>query len=227
MLVSIHIPKTAGTSFGTLLQQRLGERLMMDYGDWVGWETQESLARRAERVVNMRSRREELLLNHDAIHGHFIADKYLNLFPNVDYITFVRDPYQQAISNYDYIIRNPQIDHPGVQFVHQEKLGLVDFIRWNMRRNIQSLFLGSLPVEALAMIGITEQFTRSLALFNKMFGWELVDTVVANTNPVRRNEMYEISQDVREAVDEYCDQDIELYRVSQEIYSRLLTKWNV
>jgi len=227
MLVSIHIPKTAGTSFGTLLQQSLGERLMMDYGDWVGWETPESLERRAERVVNMRSRREELLLKYHAIHGHFIADKYMNLFPDVDFITFVRDPYQQAISNYEFIIRNPQIDHPAVHFVHQEKLTLIDFIRWDMRRNVQSLFIGNLPLKDLAMIGITEQFTRSLALFNKMFGLELTDTVLANTNPIRRSEMYEISQDVRDAVNEYCDHDLELYRIAQERYSSLLIKWNV
>ncbi len=226
MLVSIHLPKTAGTTFGQLLQKHLGHRLMMDYGDWVGWETSESLDRRRIRVAEMRARSEELSLCYDAIHGHFIADKYIDLFPSANFIAFVRDPYQQAVSNYEYILRNPLINHPAVQYFHREKLTLIDFIRWDMRRNPQSLFLGSIQVTDLTMVGITEQFSRSLALFNKIFDWQLTNDRIVNSNPIRQTESYNITSDIRAAVDESCETDLELYRKSVEVFSQLLKKWD-
>lgn len=227
MLISIHIPKTAGTSFGHLLKTSIGLRVLMDYGDWVGWETPESIERRSFRALEMREQRDSLMSKYDTIHGHFIADKYVNLFPHADFVAFVRDPYQQAISNYNYILRNPQIDHPAVRYFHQENLSIIDFISWDMRWNIQSLFIGKLPIDDFAMIGITEKFTQSLKLINKMFRFKLVDQVVANANPVRQGDFYEISQDVLKAVNKYCDKDVELYRVSNEKFTQMLTKWGV
>ena len=45
----------------------------------------------------------------DVIHGHFIADKYLGLFPQTDVIAFFRDPCQQALSNYFFMQNNPNL----------------------------------------------------------------------------------------------------------------------
>jgi hypothetical protein len=33
MIISVHIPKTAGTSFGLALKDKFGERLKPKYGD--------------------------------------------------------------------------------------------------------------------------------------------------------------------------------------------------
>jgi hypothetical protein len=35
MIVSIHVPKTAGTSFRFRLEAAFGARLPCDYGDWL------------------------------------------------------------------------------------------------------------------------------------------------------------------------------------------------
>jgi hypothetical protein len=116
MIVSIHVPKTAGTAFGLALRADFGERLRADYGDWAGYNSPEAIAHRAVRSSEMRSRRNELLEHFDVIHGHFVADKYLNLFPRTDFVAFLRDPYQQTLSNYYFLLRNPQLhdQHPAV-----------------------------------------------------------------------------------------------------------------
>jgi hypothetical protein len=74
-IISIHIPKTAGTAFVVALQERFGERLLEHYGDWVGFNSPEAIARHEARMAEMRDRRSELSENYDVIHGHFIADK--------------------------------------------------------------------------------------------------------------------------------------------------------
>lgn len=75
MIVSIHIAKTAGTTFGgRLLQIEFRDRLLLDYGDWVGFNSSEAIARRRQRAAETTKRRAELITACDVIHGHFVAD---------------------------------------------------------------------------------------------------------------------------------------------------------
>ena len=80
MLVSIHIPKTAGTSFGDLLKLEYGPRLMLDYGDWVGLNSPEAISHRTRRKQEMMAQSAQIAANFECIHGHFIADKYVRTF---------------------------------------------------------------------------------------------------------------------------------------------------
>ena len=158
MIVSIHVPKTAGTSFGQLLKDRYGPRLMLDYGDWAGFDSPEAIAHRARRTSEMRGRREEIERDYDVIHGHFVADKYEELFSPTLFVAFFRDPYQQAISNFTYLKSNPQISHPAVKIFHDAEMSVFDYLSWDAVRNPQLAFLGRVPIDSLAMVGLTEQF---------------------------------------------------------------------
>src|SRR5664279_122190 len=108
MILSIHVPKAAGNSFRELLRTEFGDRLMKDYGDWAGCRVPEAIERCRARTLTMRSRAHELLAKYDIIHGHFAVDKYLGLFPNEEFVAFFRDPYQQSVSHYYFLLRNPQ-----------------------------------------------------------------------------------------------------------------------
>src|SRR5256885_171438 len=99
MIVSIHMPKAAGTSFAEALRAQFGERLLLDYGDGAEFNTPEIVARMATRIALVRARRGNFLRDYDAIHGHFVANKYTNLFPETRFITVFCDPYQQALSD--------------------------------------------------------------------------------------------------------------------------------
>lgn len=220
MIISIHIPKTAGSSFRELLKLEFGNRLMLDYGDWAGFDTAEAVAHRAVRASDMRKRRDQLLENYDVIHGHFIADKYAGLFPDTSFIAFFRDPFQQAMSNYFYLLRNPQIQHPAVQAFHKAKMTLDDYLNWDATRNPQTQLLGSVPINALAMVGLTEEFNRGLALFEATFGRRLPDQLFVNVNPDAHSSGYEIGADVQKIVETYRAADVALYRHAKEIFSR-------
>jgi hypothetical protein len=224
VIVSLHVPKAAGNSFRRLLQVNFGPRLMLDYGDWAGCKVPEAVERCNSRMVRIRNRGKELLDRYDAIHGHFIADKYLGLFPVAEFVAFFRDPYQQALSHYCFLLRNPQRDHPETKVFHEAKMTVHEYLSWDAFHNHQRQYLGNLSVDELAMVGITEEFTRSVELFNRNFSCDLRGDCFLNVNPERRGGPYRIDEDVRKAVEKYRAADVDLYRRAKEIFSRMASR---
>jgi hypothetical protein len=226
LIVSIHIPKAAGQSFRVRLLSTFGSRALIDYGDWTGFDTPEAVAQRAPRRAAMRARRDELLRDYDVIHGHFLPDKYVGLFPTTQFAAFFRDPYQQAVSHYQFMWRHPEIDHPVVKAVHATRMSLPEFIV--AYPNIQSWFLGHLGVEDLAMVGLIEQYERGVALFDAVFGCKMSpETSRENVNPDRHGDIYSIDATVRKAVDTHRAGDIELYRRACERFDRLSAHYGI
>lgn len=224
MILSLHVPKAAGNSFRQLLQAGFGERLMLDYGDWAGFKVPEALERCRVRTEAMRSRRDELLEKYDIIHGHFVTDKYLGLFPKQEIVAFFRDPYQQAVSHYWFLLRNPQREHLEEKMLHEAKMTLHDYLTWDAFRDQQSQYLGTVSIDDLAMVGISEEFYKSVHLFNSTFGCDLRGESFLNVNPDHQGADYKIDQDVRKAVDKYRAADVDLYRRAKEIFARQAAK---
>ncbi|GAC1535521.1 MAG: hypothetical protein NVS2B17_05900 [Candidatus Velthaea sp.] len=220
MILSVHVPKAAGNSFREALQSAFGDRIMRDYGDWAGFDHPEANERRALRTARMREQRDELLANYDAIHGHFVADKYCGLFPTTHFVAFFRDPFQQAVAHYDFLRRNPQRDHPEERIFHEAKMTLLDYLRWDAFRDQQSQFLGSVPIEDFTMVGLSGEYARSLALFRSIFGKELGPERFDNVNPTRPEGEYSISAEIRTEVERNRSRDIELYRRACEIFAK-------
>jgi len=220
MILSIHIPKTAGTSFGESLKVKFGDRMLLDYGDWAGYNSPEVLIHRAERTAQMRARRDQLLETFDIIHGHFLADKYLGLFPKTDFVAFFRDPYQQTLSNYFFMQNNPHLPHPAVKIFHDVKMTIHDFLSWDAVRNPQTKFLGSVPVESFAVVGLTEEFPRSISLFTSTFGHGVPAHFVKNVNPARLGSEYQLEPELRKAMDKFRAADLDLYRRAQEVFAK-------
>src|SRR5205085_12427638 len=109
----------------------------------------EALERRAKRRAGIAGRRDEIHAQFDCIHGHFVADKYLGLGWDTAIAAFFREPAQQAISNYRYLLEHPEIDHPAVKTFHEQKMTLETYLEWENAGNVQSDLLGSVPVEDL------------------------------------------------------------------------------
>ena len=76
-IISVHIPKTAGSSFQAGLASVFGERLLLDYDDRPLDGTLKARFRRARKSLAFSMRgRERFIVDYDAVHGHFIASKY-------------------------------------------------------------------------------------------------------------------------------------------------------
>src|SRR5688572_130630 len=161
MIVSLHLPKSAGMSFVARLESAYGPRLLRDYEDHSGFRSPAALAQCAANAVRARQRRDMLIASYDVIHGHFVADKYIGLFPGERFVAFLRDPFQQVVSHYRFLRRNPQIPHPVVAAFHDAAMTLTEFARWDATRNPQTMFLGSLRLEDLAMVGLAEEIGRA------------------------------------------------------------------
>jgi len=220
MIISLHIPKSGGNSFRELLQMHFGNRVMLDYGDWAGFNVPEAIERGRIRTVKMRDRRDELLESFDIIHGHFVADKYIGLFPAQDFVAFFRDPYQQALSHYYFLLRNPQRDHLEEKMFHEAKMSLHEYLEWDAFHNQQAQYLGSLSINDLAMVGLSEEFYEGVDQFNTTFGCHLRGKSFCNVNPDHQGSGYKIDRDAQALVEKYRPLDIELYRQAKEIFQR-------
>jgi len=221
VIVSVHLPKTAGNSLKEALKREFKDRLLLDYDDWAGYRSAESDARTAANAVAMRSRRDELLGSFDAIHGHFIADKYVGLFPDTRFVAFFRDPFQQTVSQYLFLLRIPQArEHPAVRILHDEKMTLQDFIIWEATKNPQTQCMGTVAVEDLAMAGIVEEYPRSTRLFQAIFGRALASDIFENVNSVRPEVGYPIDAELQRLITIHRAADIDVYRRAKDLFMR-------
>lgn len=110
MIISVHIPKTAGTSFRTGLEKVFGNRLLLDYNDK---PLSGLISARWFRVKNrfrVQMQRHILLENFSVIHGHFLPSKYLFLGKEIKLGAFFRDPVDRLISQYCFELNHPHPD---------------------------------------------------------------------------------------------------------------------
>lgn len=93
LLVYLHVPKTAGTSFDELLQQNYGA----DYYRTRNRYYKEPLWKKADQYAN----------RYQAIGGHMTFGLHGMVKRPCRYISFVRDPLSRMISLYWYILSHP------------------------------------------------------------------------------------------------------------------------
>ena len=225
MIISIHIPKTAGTSFRLQLQRHFGDRLLADYSDWPEENTPGAEERNEANRQAMLGMLDAIKVNYDAIHGHFTASKYVGLFEDAKLLTFVRDPYQHAISAYEHGRRSVNSPHPGAAKIKRGGMSLVDFI--GAYPNHQSSYLRGVRFEELAMIGVTERYDESLKIFRSLFGIDLQPGLRENANPDKPSGAYTVTDEVRAAVDAYRADDVALYRRAEEQIEKILSSTSV
>lgn len=242
MLISVHIPKSGGQTFEKYLGDVFGSRrLLLDYGPDNIMTQEASLKRQApipeEKKEKLKSllRRSNLgitLYNYyllhknvilpdaaskediECIHGHFFASKYLSQYPDAPIVTWMRDPVQRLISNYEFWLRTPEA---AKKWFREEKPSFEGFALSSHMKNEMIQYLDGVPLDSLAFVGITEDYTRSILKFNRF----LRDTYGINTfpkeishrnvNPQRVKKTYDIDPSLEERIREFHDLDIKLY----------------
>jgi hypothetical protein len=208
LIVSIHIPKTAGRSFRQTLGEIAPGHIQGDYGN------QPSAAPTPWRQLRERFMAPKVKPGTRIVHGHFVAAKYWRHFPEATYIAWVRDPVERLASHYYFWQRGPRMQNPACRKMIEEKLSLQEFAALPEMRNVQAGFLEGVPLSALAFIGITEQYDRSIALVRQMlFPRTDVEPTRRNVNPERANSgsSYEMEPDVRETIRQLNQGDQALY----------------
>jgi hypothetical protein len=197
-IISVHVPKTAGTTFGNMLLGLYGaESIHMDYDDWpmnpsslfhTDRDARRARADEEVRRIGPQSR---------VVHGHFCAAKYRGVFPEARRIAWVRHPVAWLISLYHFWIdraRDPQF---WAQYPHQashrmlvrlrdQEISLEEFAEHpEVRDCISRTFLDRVDLDQFFFVGIQEHFREDLRELIGRMGWPQVEVGADNANPAR------------------------------------------
>ena len=171
MLISVHMPKTAGLSFRASLEAHFGDRFRHDYQDYP--LAQPVAVRREQAQQAGLAARAAVFEGIDCVHGHFLPLKYLQLAKTLPctFVTWLREPVARLVSHYYYWQRAYDPASGLTSALHrrviEEKWSLEQFCLAPQLRNVYSEFLWGFPPERLDFIGITEFFEEDLRYFSQ------------------------------------------------------------
>ena len=207
LMISIHVPKTGGGSFRSVLEAYADGHYQRDQGDL-------PLAPRSPRQrLRLAMARPQVKPDTRVVHGHFIATKYWRRYPDATYVCWFRDPVERLASQYYYWQRSPDLDHPTCRQLLDEQLSLEAFAALPEMRDVHRTLLGEVPLERLAFVGITERYDESLERFRRRFAPELqLRTTRRHVNTERSGERYDIDDTTRDRIAALNEGDMELYR---------------
>ena len=165
LIVSIHIPKTAGSRLGETLRSRYGARMAEYYGK--DNPRTHPLLRVAPRQLTA-DRLDALHADGVRIlHGHLLADVMLQAVPDPSrYWVFLREPVETAISLYHFV----RIGRGGDPKLREEfdagpePMSLAEFVALPRIANHQSRYCGALPLDEVGFLGVTELFADMMPL---------------------------------------------------------------
>lgn len=161
MLLFIHVPKTAGSSFRISLAKSFGKNLLaLDYGDKSS-VTSELVTAHIYAGDDSQPRRRLIRALREkeckVLAGHFYYRKYGRFFAAEKIICFIREPLHRLAS--EYLHKQRLEAYPG---------SFEEFVELRRNRNLQSAYLAGLP--AGSFVGITEHYRESLQLLSRLYG---------------------------------------------------------
>ena len=219
-LISVHVPKSAGTTFSHILARQYGVGLYMDYGHE---PIHPALAKKDPEIWRREQAEKAALLPAPTrvIHGHFWAGKYDQIFPGAKKITWLREPVQRLISHYFYFKSHPDLPHPINHRLHEQNLSLLDFARLPALQNVLTRrWLRDTPLSAFDFVGVQEHFAADLAALQRDLGWNPVE--ITRENPTLHEEYERARADAAAfaELEELNRADLELYRAALALRPR-------
>lgn len=217
-LVSIHIPKTAGTSFRTTLKEVYGE----------------SHVQRLDVSQNKFHLEQKLLVENNlpktlrVVHGHMyyqLLFERFNIPKEVPIITWLRDPVERVISNYKYLSKRlaEELDEEGkgLNILAKMQRSLMEYAHDEMNRNRMSKFLSGLEPEDLFFIGITDYYSEDLNDLAQLLHWQNVTEHRVNVTGRKSNA---ISEKDRAIIHDLNKMDVELYQKAIQLRAQRKSK---
>ena len=159
MVISIHIPKTGGSSFGDILKDVYGDRL------WINYDFQWNAVMFNKAFIPSGTQ---------CIHGHFEFTAFDDAYSESSKITWLRDPVDRTISLYHHIMTRPDQENDLIMEIYKSRPSLVEFSRIPWVSNQAMNYLkGAQPLD-FKFIGFLEHFEESLGLCAKLLNWNKI-----------------------------------------------------
>lgn len=206
-LISIHIPKTAGTSFRNILKSLYGENQVVRF----------DISMRGVVRLNEKPYSADKLPSARVIHGHFSYEAIKTRFgipEGCPVITWLRDPVQRVASNYYYLESRLkdilQEEKHDLHILEKMQRSLIEFANAEINRNRQSKFLKGISLQELAFAGIQENFEIDLRLLSQTLGWKSVPEMLYHNVTAEREERH-IPEDIANEIKALNAEDVKLY----------------
>jgi len=221
LIIFLHLPKTAGSTLARIIERQYKASAILHlYESSFG-----------EELVAIPQNRMELVR---IVMGHLYFGAHAFLSQPCTYLTMLRDPVDRVISHYNYVRQQPS------HYLYEEacRMSLRDYVEFCGRQepnNDQTRLLaggcnvpnfGQCSEEMLniakrnlanhfAVVGLTEEFDRSLIIMKRAFKWRDPFYISENVGQVRARKE-KIPQDTLRVIENYNALDIELYRYATE-----------
>lgn len=212
----VHIPKTAGTSFRLGAENYFGKaRVWYDYGEKER-ETSESVVNNFYKEGNdgWALRREMEESDIALLGGHVRAAKFSPLVGIGNTLTFVREPLQRMVSEYQHFVRH-----------HNYQDDFKTFYSRPVMHNRLHHFLVGVEPEALGFIGLTERYAESLEMLNDHYSIA-IPGLEANRGKKDIAFQHEISNEDAKALRRLNRRDVMLYDKCQALFETRLDLYN-
>ncbi len=206
-LISLHIPKTAGTSFFHSLKKEYGATKVarVDFN-----------RNQVSKINMMPFSKAYVHRNPKVIHGHFRIDQLnelISIKQNVPIITWLRDPVERVISNYYYLSKrlDEELDEKGkgLNILNKMRRSLLEYASAEGSRNRMSKFLSGLKKEDFLFVGNVENYNSDIQKLAELLNWKNLQIVEHNRTGGgnKRN----VSDEDRKKIAELNQLDIKLY----------------
>ncbi len=214
MIISLHLPKTAGSSFASSLSDHFGEKFHKDYSDL---PLHHSNFNRNSHAI-LQGFKNYSLDEIQCIHGHFLPLKYRFYRGEKRYfITWMREPTERLASQYYYMKRHYTPEkaktQPLLKKMIDESWSLERFCLGNEFKNTYTKFLWGFPLTSFAFIGIVEHYEADLGDFSSLFLKTKLKYSQENVNPRPKKQSYfKDNNNLRNKILQFHAKDMELYK---------------
>ncbi|WP_187775925.1 sulfotransferase [Salinicola corii] len=187
------------------MKEKMKDEAYLDYGDRITDVSFEAKQTRAKRKLQFLT---DYQSSHKAkiIHGHFYATKYLDIFPNAQYVTIVRDPRSLVPSYYSYLKRSRQNNY--LTRFAKNCSSLEEFIDHEWFQNIVSKQLYPLDISSMCLVGVQQKYNEYLKRLSEIVGVAL-EEVNENVNP--KGPEYNLPSGLVARIEANNSDDMELY----------------
>lgn len=219
-IVSVHIPKTAGTTLATIYDRAFNRKVFYDYDGYHTAGVASELVKANAGFISSQFK---------VLHGHFFTSKYLDVFPSARYVSLLRHPVERLISQYVHELNETSSDAWYHDAIVNNKLDIVDFAKLPDINNTMTIHLSGMELKDYDLLMINERMLQSCLLFSKTI--EAIDLELLFGRPVKLpyvNQKIErdihpvISAAQQQEIFKHIPEDVETYRKAQEIFENKL-----
>jgi hypothetical protein len=222
--VSVHVPKTAGTTLGLVLDRVTRRRVLMDY----------PAAQDAARPDPAIAGAVPFLRSYfRGIHGHFTPRRHLSLFPDARFIATLRHPVDRIISHYLH-----ELNDDGAQSLFhaalRDGMDVVEFAGLDGVGNALATYLDGIALADWDLLLLTERLRDSLHLLNFVIGNMDIPQhfgepmVLPRENPAGARKLTRhVTAAERQAIFARCAADAEIYAEAEAMFRRNIRRYQI